>query len=231
MDFKIHNKRIMVIQEEVFMDFIYFFQIFISVILFIAVFEYLAARFATFVHEINHYKEAYKRDKCDAIILLSTLFISGKRKFYWKDNKVIIRLIPIKLWKKFEMKGALGRVYFSNEYAPYTNADLVSISKAGIYGSLKGYVLSSALLGAVYVFFCIVFMKYSTIYAIVCSLMAAITGYLAFSVVKISSYFAAGKKPGWSDRAIELNPDGYREYLNNLEPNNIHTYQGISKII
>ncbi len=213
------------------MDFMYFFQIFTGIIIVIAAYEYLTARCATFTHEINHYKEAYKRDKCDAVILLRTIFIGGKREFRWKTNKVTIKLIPMKLWKEFEMKGALGRVYFSNEYTPYTNKDLISISRAGLYGSFKGYMASSMLLGIVYAIFCVAAMKLPVLYAFVCALIVALIGYLSFSAIKASSYFAAGNKPGWSDRAIELNPDGYREYLKSLSPDNLHTYQGISKII
>ncbi|MBP3784512.1 MAG: hypothetical protein J6I68_14800 [Butyrivibrio sp.] len=213
------------------MDIMYFFQIFTGIIVIIALYEYLTTRYATFTHELNHYKEAYKRSKCDAIILLRTIFVSGRHEFKWKSNKVTVKLTPMSLWKQFEMKGALGRVYFSNEYTPYNNADLTAISRAGLHGSLKGYVVSSLLLGMLYAIFCLTVIKLPVMYAVACGLVVALTGYLSFSAIKTASYFAAGRKPGWSDRAIELNPDGYKEYLKGLEPNNLHTYKGISKMI
>jgi hypothetical protein len=187
--------------------------------------------FATFVHEIYHYKTACKYNKCDTIILLRTRLFKGIYTKKWQDGRqMIVKLVPKIQWSKFDMEGCMGRTHLSNEYIPYSNRELVDISRAGLIGSYLGYLMPSLGLGITFGMMAIISNQMPGLVLIIATACFLII-YMAFCFAKRVDYKKLAKNPGWSDGAIELDPDGYRRYLENLDVDGAHTYHGVIKLL
>lgn len=213
----------------------------IILVIILAVTALLGLPFSVLTHELFHYKAAYDFSKCDSVILIRTRIFKALIEHKWKSgHRTKLRFVPKAQWETFEMDDCLGRVYFSNEYKPYSNKELKAISRAGLYGSFLGYLVISLSIGLMYgiiiyseprILESIFHIASTARTAEIIAVAVFIATYLMLVIFKAISYFRGAKIPGWNDYAIECDPYGYKQYLDELNPNGPHTYQGIVKMI
>lgn len=201
----------------------------------------LGLEFSVLVHEFFHHMAGNKYSKCDTTILIRTIIAGPRITLRWKNShKTDLKFVPMKQWDKFEMSGCLGRTYFSNEYRPYNDRELAMISRAGLYGSILGYVISPLCISVLYGIILMdqagfllrhygIVVTQDSVFMFSAILFAVIYAFMV--IAKTRAHFNGTLKPGWSDGAIEKDPKGYRMYIEQLDPDSIHTYSGLMKLL